>query len=119
MRKLFFITCMLLMTMLMSSCGKTHKETKETFVCDITYTLDNHGDYVVIEETDTVQVVYNRSWYRLYLEYIEYPDNGEKKLMICTDSYNDNFSTRQICVTSLPIVCYSMHVHKLNCKIMK
>ena len=112
MRKLFFITCMLLMTMLMSSCGETHKE---TFICDVTYTLDNHGEYIVVEETDTVQVTYNHKWYGLYLKYYELPDRGEKKLQISTDNYMmTNSSDKRVCVTSLPIVCYSMHVHKLK-----
>ena len=112
MRKLFFIACMLLMTMLMSSCGEAHEE---TFVCDVTYTLDNYGEYIVVEETDTVQVTYNHKWYGLYLKYYECPDRGEKKLKICTDNYlMTNSSDRQVCVTSLPIVCYSMHVHKLK-----
>lgn len=112
MRKLFFIACMFLMTMLMSSCGEKHKE---TFVCDITYTLDNYGNYVVVEETDTVQVTYNHRWYGLYLKYFECPDSGENKLRICTENYTSISSeTQVVCVTSLPIVCYSMHVHKLK-----
>ena len=111
MRKLFFITCMLLTTLFMSSCGEKHKE---TFICDITYTLDNCGDYVVIEETDTVQVTHNHRWYGLYLKYFECPDSGENKLRICTENYLSSFSEKQVCVTSLPIVCYSMHVHKLK-----
>lgn len=111
MRKLFFIVCLLLTALLASSCGET---CKETFVCDVTYTLDNYGDYVTVEETDTVQVTYNRRWYGLYLKYFEFPDNGEKKLKICTENYMSNTSERQVCVTSLPIVCYSMHVHKLK-----
>ena len=112
MRKLFFIiACMLLTALSMSSCGETRKE---TFVCNVSYTLDNYGDYVVVEETDTVQVTYNRRWYGLYLKYIECPDNGEKKLTICTENYMSNSSVRLVCVTSLPITCYSMHVHKLK-----
>lgn len=102
---------MFLTALFMSSCGETHRE---TFVCDVTYTLDNYGDYVVIEETDTVEAAYNHRWYGLYLKYIEFPDNGEKKLMICTDNYMSISSEKQICVTSLPIVCYSMRVYKLK-----
>lgn len=112
MRKLFFIACMFLTALLMSSCVETRKE---TFICDVTYTLDNYGDYVVIEETDTVQVTYNHRWYALYLKYIECPHDGEKKLMISTGNYiSNNTNDKQVCVTSLPIVCYSMHVHKLK-----
>ena len=99
---------------LLSSCGT---DRKESFICDITYTLGNNGNYIVIEETDTIQVLYNHNWYGMYLEYYEFPDKGEYKLKLYTEnstssSFGNNGKT--ICVTSTPIICYSMHVHKLN-----
>lgn len=96
---------------LATSCDTSRKE---RFVCDITYTLVNNGNYMVVEQTDTIQAVYNHNWYGVYLKYFENPDDGEYKLKLYTDNYLSTGSTKTICVTSMPIICYSIHVHKLD-----
>ena len=112
MKKIIFIFSLFIALLCATtSCGTGRNE---EFVCDITYTLANNGDYVVVEQTDTIQARYNHNWYGVYLQYFENPDDGEYKLRICSDNLWSHGYSKTVCVTSMPIVCYSIHVHKLD-----